>query len=382
MHSAPFPSTGHQAAAPLNLIHSDVSGPMSVLTPEGYRYWVTFIDDHTCFQVVMLLKRKSGVFAAFKSFKALAENQLGRLIKALHDDKGGEYMSDKFNTFCDLNGIVRHHTIRNCSQQNGDTEQANRTMNNDITAMLAQSKSPMHFWGCCLATQVKVWNCQPTWSLPGKTPYEAWYGQKPDLSCFQVFGCQAYVFVQPDKRKKLESHMQKCVFVGYPAEYKAWLFFNTEMRKFIVSERAEFDEQMFPGLSSFASPFHLPSSPLPPPLIPSFPIPNPDADIASSSIRPLALPQAWLAPTTPLPAAPAQLSDPPPSPPPPAAPAPPATLLLEGFHEGGPNKVCRLKKSLHGLKQAARQWNKKLHSVLTELGNCSHAENMFPIAST
>ena len=40
----------------------------------------------------------------------------------------------------------------------------------------------------------------------------------------------------------------------------------------------------------------------------------------------------------------------------------------EVFHVGGPNKVCRLHKSLYGLKQSARQWNKKLHSVLTELG--------------
>lgn len=40
----------------------------------------------------------------------------------------------------------------------------------------------------------------------------------------------------------------------------------------------------------------------------------------------------------------------------------------EGFHIGGPNMVCRLKKSLYGLKQSARQWNKKLHSVFTEMG--------------
>jgi hypothetical protein len=39
----------------------------------------------------------------------------------------------------------------------------------------------------------------------------------------------------------------------------------------------------------------------------------------------------------------------------------------EGFHIGFPNKVCRLRKSLYGLKQSARQENKKLHSVLTEL---------------
>jgi len=40
----------------------------------------------------------------------------------------------------------------------------------------------------------------------------------------------------------------------------------------------------------------------------------------------------------------------------------------EGFHIGGPNKVCRLRKSLYGLKQSAQQWNKTLHSVLNELG--------------
>ncbi|KAJ2913228.1 hypothetical protein MD484_g7184, partial [Candolleomyces efflorescens] len=53
--------------------------------------------------------------------------------------------------------------------------------------------------------------------------YQAWYGQKPDLGRFRVFGCRAYVFVQADERKKLESHMQKCVFVGYPAEYFRYL---------------------------------------------------------------------------------------------------------------------------------------------------------------
>ncbi|KAJ3551307.1 hypothetical protein NP233_g13104 [Leucocoprinus birnbaumii] len=40
----------------------------------------------------------------------------------------------------------------------------------------------------------------------------------------------------------------------------------------------------------------------------------------------------------------------------------------EGYHQGGPNVVCRLHKSLYGLKQSARQWNKKLRSVLEDLG--------------
>ena len=40
----------------------------------------------------------------------------------------------------------------------------------------------------------------------------------------------------------------------------------------------------------------------------------------------------------------------------------------EGFHQGGPNMVCLLKKSLYGLKQGARQWNKKLHATLLDMG--------------
>ena len=40
----------------------------------------------------------------------------------------------------------------------------------------------------------------------------------------------------------------------------------------------------------------------------------------------------------------------------------------EGYHQGGPNIVCKLHKSLYGLKQSARQWNKKLHSVLDSMG--------------
>ncbi|KAI0038011.1 hypothetical protein FA95DRAFT_1474291, partial [Auriscalpium vulgare] len=49
MHANPFPSSTHRARAPLHLIHSDVHGPLPVRTPSasGYRYWVTFIDDHT-----------------------------------------------------------------------------------------------------------------------------------------------------------------------------------------------------------------------------------------------------------------------------------------------------------------------------------------------
>ena len=86
MHADPFPSSEHRATRPLELVHSDLHGPIRVQTHSGYRYWATFIDDHTRFWVIYLLKKKSDTLAAFKSFKAYAENHFGIKIGTLRED--------------------------------------------------------------------------------------------------------------------------------------------------------------------------------------------------------------------------------------------------------------------------------------------------------
>ena len=93
MHVNPFSISQSRASRPLQLIHSDVHGPVKVSTSQGYRFWITFIDDHSCFKAVYLLKCKLEAFAAFKQFKAWAENATGQRFGMLRDDKGGEYMS-------------------------------------------------------------------------------------------------------------------------------------------------------------------------------------------------------------------------------------------------------------------------------------------------
>src|SRR5204863_7736443 len=52
--------------------------------------------------------------------------------------------------------------------------------------------------------------------------------------------------VQKDKRATMGSHMEKCVFIGYPPGYKGWKFYNPVTKHVVISERAEFDERYFP----------------------------------------------------------------------------------------------------------------------------------------
>ena len=122
-------------------------------------------------------------------------------------------------------------------------------MSDDITAMLSESHLPASFWGEALSAQIHVWNRLPTSSLKGITPFEAWFKRKPDVSHLRVFGCLAYVFIQKDKRKSLQPHMEQCVFIGYSGGYKGYKFYNPKTKKTIISECAEFDEREFPGLS-------------------------------------------------------------------------------------------------------------------------------------
>jgi transposase InsO family protein len=71
------------------------------------------------------MRAKSDLFAAFKEFKAYAENQSEWRIKMLRDDKGGEYMSQAMLDFTTQSGIEHQHTVWACPQQNGVAECAN-----------------------------------------------------------------------------------------------------------------------------------------------------------------------------------------------------------------------------------------------------------------
>ena len=73
----------------LEIIHSDVCGPMSSISLRGYVYYVSFIDVFSCNTWIYLLKGKSEVFSKFKEYNSLAENQMDRKIKTLWSDNGG-----------------------------------------------------------------------------------------------------------------------------------------------------------------------------------------------------------------------------------------------------------------------------------------------------
>jgi transposase InsO family protein len=117
-----FPSSEHGSKGILNLVHSDVCGPMSVASITGSMYYVSFIDDFSRKTWIYFLKTKDEDFSRFQEFKSLVENQTGKKIKVLRSDNGGEYTSKEFESFYKEAGIKRELIVPYNPQQNGVAE--------------------------------------------------------------------------------------------------------------------------------------------------------------------------------------------------------------------------------------------------------------------
>ena len=169
-------------------------------------------------------------------------------------------MSREWETFCVEQRIQRQHTVRAEPHQNGIAERANRTIMEHTLALLNESKLPGSFWWDAVSAYVHVRNRSPTAALASGTPYEHWYGSKPDVSHFRVFGCTAWVNVKKDKRTGLQPHTQKCIFIGYPSDFKGWRCWSPEAKKEVISDSVEFDERYFPGNSTNPLNWPLPPS--------------------------------------------------------------------------------------------------------------------------
>ena len=199
MTKTPFSGTMERATDLLEIIHTDVCGPMNIEARGGYRYFLTFTDDLSRYGYIYLMKHKSETFEKFKEFQSEVENHRNKKIKFLRSDRGGEYLSYEFGLHLKQCGIVSQLTPPGTPQRNGVSKRRNRTLLDMVRSMMSLTDLPLSFWGYALETAAFTLNRAPSKSIE-MTPYELWFGKKPKLSFLKVWGCDAYVKkFHPDK---------------------------------------------------------------------------------------------------------------------------------------------------------------------------------------
>lgn len=223
----PFPKSGNRASGVLELVHTDICGPMEEKSIGGSRYYVTFVDDWTRRIFVFFLETKSEaeVLHAFDQFRALAEKQTGFKLKALRSDNGKEYTNRSFQKRLIDAGIVHQTSTEYTPEQNGLAERVNRTIVERARCMLFEAKLPKPFWAEAVAAATYVINRSPTKGHK-LTPEEAWSGRKPDMSHVRVFGTKTMSHIPKQKRKKWDVKSKECILVGFDEQSKAYRLYD------------------------------------------------------------------------------------------------------------------------------------------------------------
>ena len=266
-HRAVIPKKSHTRSTKLlELVHSDVNGPLEVPSLGGSRYFVTFIDDFSRWTSLYTMKTKSETFSCFKKFHAYAEKHTGARIeslnvvkrssksaeelKALRTDNGGEYISLEFKSYLQEHGIQHQLTVAYTPQQNGVAERMNRTLLDCVRSLIHTAQLDKNFWAEALSTAVHIRNRVTSRSLPhNTTPYQRWMGKIPDLSYLRVFGCKCWFVIPKARVKKLDARSKEGLMMGYSNQSKGYKIWDIEASKLIISRDVTFDERSVESLA-------------------------------------------------------------------------------------------------------------------------------------
>jgi transposase InsO family protein len=141
----PFNRSISVSSSPFDLIHSDVWGPSPVSTKGGSRYYVSFIDDHTRYCWVYLMKHRSEFFEIYAAFRALIKTQHSVVIKCFRCDLGGEYTSNKFCQMLALDGTIHQTSYIDTPEQNGVAKRKHRHIVETTCSLLLSAFVPNEF---------------------------------------------------------------------------------------------------------------------------------------------------------------------------------------------------------------------------------------------
>lgn len=245
MEKLPFKQNRSRAERPLQIIHSDVMGPIKPTSwPCQKRYIIVFVDDYSRYARVYCLKSKDESGQAFESYLSSTRNLLGSDVKVCYvrSDKGTEFTGGKFAEIMKKEKIESDSGPPYTPELNGTAERFNKSIQRTIRAYMCDSGLPASMWELAAETAVHTYNRTPHKSIDYEVPLLKF---SPKLNChlekIKRFGCMAYAKL-PSVETKFSNAAIKTVLVGHtPTGYILW---HPSTRKFLESRHVRFVEKL------------------------------------------------------------------------------------------------------------------------------------------
>ncbi|GJS29887.1 putative ribonuclease H-like domain-containing protein [Tanacetum coccineum] len=216
---------------PLELLHMDLFGPVSIESINKKRYCLVVTDDFSRFSWVFFLATKDETSEILCKFIIGLENQLNHNVKIIRCDNGTEFKNHAMNEFCAKKGIKREFSVARTPQQNGVAERKNRTLIEAARTMLADSLLPIPFWAEAVNTACYVLNRVLVTKPQNKTPYELLIGKSPSISFMRPFGCPLTILNTLDSLGKFDGKSDEGYLLGYSTSSKAFRVYNKRTKR-------------------------------------------------------------------------------------------------------------------------------------------------------
>ncbi|KAK1412979.1 hypothetical protein QVD17_34637 [Tagetes erecta] len=240
-----FKPSDHKSNELGDLIHMDLWGPFKVTSREGYKYFLTIVDDYSRAVWIYLLKSKDEVFRYINRFFRLIATQFKQHIKVCRTDNGTEFVNKQLEHFFEQNGVIHQTSCAYTPQQNGIVERKHRHLLNTARSLMFQANLPLNMWNECVLTATYLINRLPSSVLDGKSPYELLFKSKPLLFHLRSFGCLCFC-TNLNPQNKFDSRSFKCIFIGYSAEKRGYKMWDLERKVVFFSRDVKFYEDLFP----------------------------------------------------------------------------------------------------------------------------------------
>ncbi|UYV75109.1 FHDC1 [Cordylochernes scorpioides] len=245
-----FGNERSRATRPLEIVHTDLCGPIEPLTHDNKKYIMTFLDDYTHFCYVYLLSNKYEAKEYIKEYVNEVERFLNAKVSKLRCDNGGEYANTQVKEWCKMKGIILDFTVPYTPQLNGKAERLNRTLIEKTRALLLDSKLNKEMWGEATRVAAYLINRSPSNTVQ-TTPAQMWFGRKPNLSNVKLFGSEVYV-KKLGNLKKLDSKSEKYSLIGYSGNgYRLW---DMQKRRIIIARDVVFTGKLTNEMTSVIQP--------------------------------------------------------------------------------------------------------------------------------
>lgn len=236
MPRLPFPKVSEKPSNPLDLVVSDVC-QVSTQTPGKALYFLTFVDAATDYTEVAVLVRKSDAPSAITKYIEKMKTQTGRKPKIFRSDQGGEFIQKNLQNYFDEEGIKYQYTVHDSPQQNGIAERKNRTLMNAVRSMLIDANLPKTLWAEALNHALFTLN--RTRTKTRAPPIEMFFGI-PVEQTFFLFGQDVFVATKEQGRKKLDDRATMMKFVGIDPHAKGLRLWNG--KKVCIERNVKFAE--------------------------------------------------------------------------------------------------------------------------------------------